>query len=173
MPSSKFRNKQRTGNVGLFYICYRLSRLGWIAMPTIKNAKGIDIVAYSENGGEMLTIQTKGFTDSQSISFQTKDDVIADFYIIATQVYEHPPIVYILTKDEVKDHLVPYKDKFWVDKRIYQPKKKSKNNYGQDLSQQFVETWGKVGFGFANDKEREHIVKFDNGLVEKKNREER
>jgi len=38
---------QITGNIGLYYTCYRLSRLGWNVMPTSRNARGIDIIAYS------------------------------------------------------------------------------------------------------------------------------
>ena len=29
---------QLTGNVGLYYCCYRLSLLGWNVMPTARNA---------------------------------------------------------------------------------------------------------------------------------------
>jgi hypothetical protein len=34
-------NNQVVGNVGLFYVCYRLSRLGWNVMPTARNARGV------------------------------------------------------------------------------------------------------------------------------------
>lgn len=34
---------QITGNIGLFYACYELSRKGWNVMPTSRNARGIDI----------------------------------------------------------------------------------------------------------------------------------
>ena len=36
---------QLTGNVGLYYCCYRLSLLGWNVMPTARNARGVDIIA--------------------------------------------------------------------------------------------------------------------------------
>ena len=35
------------GNIGMFYACYRLSCLGWNVMPTARNARGVDIIAYS------------------------------------------------------------------------------------------------------------------------------
>lgn len=41
----KFKNRQITGNVGLFHICYTLSRRGWNVLPTSRNAKGIDILS--------------------------------------------------------------------------------------------------------------------------------
>jgi hypothetical protein len=33
-------NQQTVGNIGLHYVCYRLSRFGWNVMPTTRNAKG-------------------------------------------------------------------------------------------------------------------------------------
>jgi hypothetical protein len=37
---------QAVGNVGLYYVCYRLSCLGWNVMPTARNARGVDILIY-------------------------------------------------------------------------------------------------------------------------------
>lgn len=31
----------------MYYACYRLSRMGWNVMPTARNARGIDIIAYN------------------------------------------------------------------------------------------------------------------------------
>jgi hypothetical protein len=36
-------NTQVVGNIGLYYVCYHLSRLGLNAMPTSRNAKGIKV----------------------------------------------------------------------------------------------------------------------------------
>ena len=43
------KDNQITGNVGLYYVCYRLSIMGWNAMPTARNARGIDIIAYNKD----------------------------------------------------------------------------------------------------------------------------
>lgn len=37
---------QIVGNVGIYLNCFRLSLLGWNAVPTARNARGIGIVAY-------------------------------------------------------------------------------------------------------------------------------
>jgi hypothetical protein len=47
VPSSNIRDNQLVGNIGLYYICYELSRLGWNVLPTSRNARGIDLVIYS------------------------------------------------------------------------------------------------------------------------------
>gem|GEM_PF-3520205 len=43
------KDTQVTGNIGLYYACYQLSRMGWNAMPTARNARGIDIIAYNRD----------------------------------------------------------------------------------------------------------------------------
>jgi len=50
---------QIVGNIGHFYACYRLSALGWNAMPTSRNARGIDVMCFSMDGSRMLTFQIK------------------------------------------------------------------------------------------------------------------
>jgi hypothetical protein len=52
-------NSQTVGNVGLYYDCYRLSRRGWNAMPTTRNARGIDILIYDQDAERKLSIQVK------------------------------------------------------------------------------------------------------------------
>ena len=37
---------QITGNAGLYYVCYELTKRGWNVLPTSRNAKGVDIVIY-------------------------------------------------------------------------------------------------------------------------------
>ncbi|ABM23214.1 hypothetical protein Sputw3181_0363 [Shewanella sp. W3-18-1] len=38
---------QVTGNIGMYYACYKLSCMGWNVMPTARNARGIDIIRHS------------------------------------------------------------------------------------------------------------------------------
>ncbi len=102
--------------MGLFYICYKLSRLGWNVLPTIKNAKAIDIIAYKENGKQPISIQTKAFTNEGAVGkFQSEGDISADFYIIATHVYERP-VIYILTNSDVKKNLTKKSNGYWLEK---------------------------------------------------------
>lgn len=48
---------QITGNVGLYYCCYRLSLMGWNVMPTARNARGVDLIAYDHDASRMISIQ--------------------------------------------------------------------------------------------------------------------
>ncbi len=50
---------QVTGNIGLYYTCYQLSRMGCNVMPTARNARGLDIIAYNREGTGFIGIHVK------------------------------------------------------------------------------------------------------------------
>ena len=151
MAKVKFKDRQVTGNVGLYFICYKLSRMGWNVLPTSRNAKGIDILAYGKHGEKILTIQTKGYTKKAAIGpFRDIKHVIADFYIVAWNVYSTPK-TYILTRDEIKSIISPHKDVYWVEHK----------DYGKP---EFLEKWDKIGYGFGDSEESKTIAKIDSEL---------
>ena len=67
-PGQK-RDNQVTGNIGLYYVCYQLSKHGWNVMPTARNARGIDIVTYPSdvNAGRYVGIQVKTLSKPQDV----------------------------------------------------------------------------------------------------------
>jgi hypothetical protein len=52
-------NAQIVGNAGLYYACYRLSLFGWNAMPTSRNARGVDVIAYNYDCSQMISIHVR------------------------------------------------------------------------------------------------------------------
>ena len=70
------KDQQITGNIGLYYACFQLSRIGWNAMPTARNARGVDIIAYNSDCSRMISIQVKTLTrikgSSPLLTFLTK-----------------------------------------------------------------------------------------------------
>jgi hypothetical protein len=44
---------QLVGNMGLFYVCFELSKSGWNCLPTSRNAKGIDLAIYSQDAKKL------------------------------------------------------------------------------------------------------------------------
>src|SRR3954469_11788578 len=94
---------QITGNAGLYYCCYRLSRLGWNVMPTARNARGIDILAYSDDAVRTLTIQVKSLSKRSPVPLGNKlENLFADFVVICRHVMRDQPECYILTPAECK-----------------------------------------------------------------------
>ena len=46
---------QVVGNAGMYFAAYRLSRRGWNVMPTSRNARGIDLLAYDAAANSEFT----------------------------------------------------------------------------------------------------------------------
>ncbi len=90
-------SNQLVGNMGLCYICYELSKRGWNASPTSRNARGIDIVIYSQDAKRKYTIQSKTLSKRASVPLGNKQDSLyADYLIICRNVLKQPKI-FILT----------------------------------------------------------------------------
>jgi len=74
---------QIVGNIGLYYVCYRLSQLGWNVMPTARNARGIDLVAYDLDGSSYKGIQVKSLSKRAPVPLGPNlDKVIGDYWVI-------------------------------------------------------------------------------------------
>ena len=107
------KSTQITGNIGLYYVCYQLSRRGWNVLPTARNAKGIDIVAYKEPGEDFISIQVKTLSGRQPVPLgKSREKIAGDYWIIVTNVSAEPPDphVFILRPDEVKQGTVHRKN---------------------------------------------------------------
>ena len=137
MPSEN--NNQVIGNVGLFYVCYRLSRLGWNVMPTARNAKGIDVVIYSQDASRQHTIQVKALSKRSPVPLGGKiERLFGDYFVICRKVSSDTPECFVLTPAEVrklahkgvKNEITSY----WL-----QPKQ-----YETDA---FRERWDRIGQG--------------------------
>lgn len=109
---------QHTGNIGLFYTCYQLSRKGWNVLPTSRNAKGADIIIY--NGKKKLGIQVKALSTKSNVPLgRCEFDESVDFWIVLMNIQdEENQKIYIIpqedilqsketcTSDNAYDHLV-------------------------------------------------------------------
>jgi hypothetical protein len=97
---------QVTGNIGLYYTCYSLSCLGWNVMPTARNARGIDIIAYNKGGTKYIGIQVKTLSKRNPVPLgNSLDKVMGDYWVIVNDVAKKPkePNAFILLPNEVKE----------------------------------------------------------------------
>jgi hypothetical protein len=133
------RNNQIIGNVGLFYVCYRLSQLGWNALPTSRNARGVDIIVYNQDASRTMTIQVKSLSHRNPVPLGNRlDHLFADFVIICRNALENSPECFVLKPGEVKklahrgekDGKVSY----WLQPREYE-------------QEQFRENWHRIDQG--------------------------
>ena len=113
------KDTQITGNVGMYYVCFELSRRGWNAMPTSRNAKGIDIVAYKE--GKFIGLQVKTLSTRNAIPIgSSRDNLMGDYWIIVTRVAEKDiPDVYVMTPIEIHDKAHLGGKTYWVEAKDY------------------------------------------------------
>ena len=127
---------QVTGNVGMYYAAYRLSALGWNVMPTARNARGIDLLAYNTAADRYLGVQVKALSKRSPVPLgKAIDTFLGDWWIIVTKCSASPEC-FVMLPDEVrqaahrgeKDGRVSY----WL-----QPPEYNKDEYR--------EAWNRIG----------------------------
>src|SRR6266481_5250988 len=131
------------GNIGLYFAAYRLSKMGWNVMPTARNAKGVDIIAYDASAAHYLGIQVKALSRKTAVPLGNSDKFIGDWWVIVTQVAAEP-VCFIMKPAEVKGRAVYHPPKngkrasYWL----------SANQYDTD---EFREAWDRIGNGASTE----------------------
>jgi hypothetical protein len=128
-----------TGNVGLYYCCYRLSLLGWNVMPTTRNARGVDIIAYSRDASRFVGVQVKALSKRNPVPLGTSlDKIMGDFWVIVNKVATTSPSAFILLPWEVRE-------------RAHRGEKDGRVSYwlqpGDYEQEPFREAWERIGHG--------------------------
>ena len=134
---------QVVGNVGMYFAAYRLSMMGWNVMPTARNARGIDLLAYSATADRYLGIQVKALSKLKPPVPLGKsiDAFVGDWWIIVTKAATLNPVCFIMKPEEVrafahrgeKDGRVSY----WLQPSKYH-------------TEEFRENWDRIGHGDAS-----------------------
>lgn len=133
-------SNQVIGNTGLFYVCYELSKRGWNVLPTSRNAKGIDIIIYSDDAKLKKTIQVKALTkkhDTVNLGKREKinKNLIADYFIVCSHV-DKDPCCYIMTKKEILSCVKEYDGELWA-----QAKARRGTKHGFE---EFKDNWDRI-----------------------------
>jgi hypothetical protein len=128
-----------TGTVGLYYTCYKLSRMGWNVMPTSRNARGIYIIAYSTGSPQhVVMVQVKALSKRNSVPVGTRlDKIMGDFWVIVIDVLQEP-CAFVMKPSEVKDMVhrgeKDGKVSYWLNPSVYD-------------KDDFREKWDRIGHG--------------------------
>ena len=100
--TAKKLDPQIVGNAGLYFTCYKLSLLGWNVMPTARNARGVDIIAYSSDATQFIGIQVKALSKPNPVFLGSSlDKVMGDFWVVVNNVLSDPS-AFILLPAEVR-----------------------------------------------------------------------
>jgi hypothetical protein len=96
---------QITGNAGLFYTAWQLTRRGWHVMPTIRNARGSDLIVVNDDETVFLGVQSKAVSKRNAIGLGLSlDKLRSEWWVITVFASLDEPICFILSLDEVKQN---------------------------------------------------------------------
>jgi hypothetical protein len=107
-------------------------------MPTSRNARGIDIVAYGSDGSHFVGMQVKALSKRNPVPIgTTTDKILGDFWVIVNNVL-HEPCAFIMLPSEVKGG-------------VHQGEKDGRVSYWLQPASyekaQYREAWDRIGYG--------------------------
>ena len=133
------RTNQITANIGLYWVCAHLSLRNWNAMPTSRNAVGVDIVVYKNDGPRLIGegVQVKALSRKISaVPLGNSLDKIGKngdkYWVIVCGIGNNlesfKPECYVLLADEVRKNATEKKNKqgvvsFWLQSKDYRQDK--------------------------------------------------
>lgn len=132
-------NKQRsqiTGNSGRYYAAWQLSRRGWHVMPTVRNARGSDLVVVNDDETAFLGIQSKALSKRSSIGLGLSLDTLrSDWWVLTVGCNSTAPVCYVLSLEDVRR--IACRDKGGKRQHWLEPR-----DYERD---EFREAWHRIG----------------------------
>ncbi len=98
------KNQKAVEKAGVYYVCYKLSKLGWNVLPTSCNEKGVDILIWDQSleRKRMHTIEVKSaYTNKRPVDLH---NFIADYLVICTNIrlQKKPLTIYICKREQIK-----------------------------------------------------------------------
>ena len=125
-------------NAGVFYVCYRLSQMGWNATPATRYSSGPNVVIDSEDAERTWRLKVRSLSKRDPVPLGKDPNIDADWVVVCTRVREDSPRCYVLTSGEVRK--LATRDKHgpshWLDQRDYD-------------TEVFAERWDRIGSGLA------------------------
>ncbi|SUI59080.1 Uncharacterised protein [Shewanella morhuae] len=107
-------------------------------MPTARNARGIDIIAYNKSGTEFIGVQVKSLTKRNPVPLgNSLEKIMGDFWLIINNVGKEPN-VFVMLPEEIKN-LAHRGEKNGIVSYWLQPTSYDTSN--------FKEAWHRIGFG--------------------------
>jgi len=96
-------------------------------MPTTRNAKGVDVVIYSQDGKRKFTIQIKSLSKRNPVPLGTNLEnlKIVDYLIICRNVIENPELFIIRIDELLQSNRIHQGEKegrvsYWIEPKDYE-----------------------------------------------------
>lgn len=111
-----------TGNAGLNYAAWQLSKRGWHVMPTIRNARGSDLFITNADESVFLGIQSKALSKRYAVPLGKDLDALrSDWWVITMNAMTDSPVCFVLRLQEVRE--LASQDKnggaYWLEPKAY------------------------------------------------------
>jgi hypothetical protein len=142
MAADSFKNRpQFTGNAGLSYVAWQLSRRGWHVTPTIRNARGSDMLVTDADEVVKFGVQSKALSRRQAVPLgRGIDDLRSEWWVITINANSDAPTCFIMRKEEVQARASQDKGgqrAFWLEPRDYD-------------SDEYRNAWDRIGIAPAS-----------------------
>lgn len=124
-----------TGNAGLNYAAWQLSRRGWHVMPTIRNARGSDLIVTDVDETVFFGVQSKALSKRQAVGLGTSvADLRSEWWVITVHANSDSPVCYVMRLDEIRAGAKQDKNggRWWLDPPAYD-------------RAEFREAWERIG----------------------------
>lgn len=119
-------DNQIKGNIGLYYLSYVLSKNGLNVLPTSRNARGIDLVAYRDNNNKRpILLQIKTISNGNAVPIGNSFiNSYADYWaIVDLRNLKQEPYIYVMNLEDVKKSITKNekngKTSLWLEKKSY------------------------------------------------------
>lgn len=124
MNSTPFKNRhQFTGNAGLSYVAWQLSRRGWHVVPTIRNARGSDMLVTDAVEDAKFGVQSKALSKRQAVPLgKSIDDLRSEWWVITVHANSDQPVCFVMKREEVRANASQDKGgqrAYWLEPRDY------------------------------------------------------
>lgn len=137
MTDTKFKNRpQFTGNAGLSYVAWQLSRRGWHVVPTIRNARGSDMLVTDADEKINFGVQSKALSKRQAVPLgKNIDELRSEWWAITVSANSDQPVCYVMRKEEVQKNATQDKNggAYWLEP----------GDYDNDL---YRNAWERIGY---------------------------
>ena len=75
-------------NAGVFYVCHRLSQMGWNALPSTHKAKGPNIVIDSKDVKRTRRLKVRSLSKRDPVPLGKDPNIDADWVVVCIRVRE-------------------------------------------------------------------------------------
>lgn len=92
-----------TGNAGLNYAAWQLARRGWHVLPTIRNARGSDLIVTDADETVFFGVQSKALSKRNAVPLGKSLETLGSaWWIITINAHSDSPTCFVMARQEVQ-----------------------------------------------------------------------